>query len=167
MATSFANGPMHLRSERLPEDEDFLLCLFAEARAHIFRAMPLPPEQKRMLVGHQFRAQRLSYQNQYVDPPPAFRIIERDGVAIGRLYTHETAGDIRIVDIALMPEWRGQGLGTTLLQELIGRAHRAGKTVSLSVDAENPARSLYERLGFKCSAFNDPHWQMVCPPPHG
>lgn len=161
MSTKLATRPIRLRAEHLPADEAFLIRLFAEARAHIFGTMPLPPEQKRMLIENQFHTQRFSYQNQFTDPAPKFRIIELDGIAAGRFYTHETPADIRIIDIALMPEQRGRGVGETLLKKTISRAQKRGKTVSLSVEAQNPALRLYERLGFERTTFSDPYWQMV------
>ena len=52
------------------------------------------------------------------------------------------------MDIALMPEHRGGGLGTRLLRELFAEAEASGRKVSIHVEIFNPARRLYERLGF-------------------
>ena len=71
-----------------------------------------------------------------------------DGAPAGRLYVLRGDEDIRIVDIALLPAFRGAGLGTRLLRELFDEADRDGKTVSIHVEVYNPARRLYDRLGF-------------------
>jgi ribosomal protein S18 acetylase RimI-like enzyme len=57
--------------------------------------------------------------------------------------------EIRIVDIALLAPFRGQGLGSALLADLIAEADAAGKPLSIHVEMNNPARSWYEGLGFE------------------
>jgi ribosomal protein S18 acetylase RimI-like enzyme len=52
------------------------------------------------------------------------------------------------VSIGVTPEARGQGVGEKLMRALIGEAARRGLGLCLSVRSENPARRLYERLGF-------------------
>ena len=71
------------------------------------------------------------------------------GEPAGRLYVARWEDEIRIVDIALLPEYRGRGLGTTLLEGLIEEAEAAGKPLSIHVEMNNPARPLYDRLGFE------------------
>jgi GNAT superfamily N-acetyltransferase len=53
------------------------------------------------------------------------------------------------VSIGVKPTARGQGVGETLMRALIGEAARRGLGLNLSVRSENPARRLYERLGFR------------------
>jgi ribosomal protein S18 acetylase RimI-like enzyme len=74
---------------------------------------------------------------------------------VGRLLLHETASACRIVDIALLPEHRGQGLGSWAILWVIERADRAARTVRLQVEPDNRALRLYERLGFRPSARRD------------
>jgi ribosomal protein S18 acetylase RimI-like enzyme len=68
-----------------------------------------------------------------------------DGEPARRLYLHRGDTEIRIVDIALLPEHRGKGVGTTLLRDVIAE----GKRVTIHVERMNPALRLYERLGFE------------------
>lgn len=59
------------------------------------------------------------------------------------------AGDVPELAIAVLPEWRGRGIGTGLMEALIASAARQRlRALSLTVALENPARGLYERLGF-------------------
>jgi ribosomal protein S18 acetylase RimI-like enzyme len=53
-----------------------------------------------------------------------------------------------IVDVALLPAHRGRGIGTALLTPILDEAERTGRAVSIHVARENPARRLYDRLGF-------------------
>jgi len=103
-------------------------------------------EQKAMFVRHQFDAQSTHWRENYHDT--SFDVIERDGVPIGRLYVARWRDEIRVVDIALMPEHRGGGLGAALFHELFDEADRTGRPVTIHVEIFNPARRLYERLGF-------------------
>lgn len=65
-----------------------------------------------------------------------------------QLYIHRSSREHRIVDISLLPAYRGRGIGTRLLTSVIAEADSAGKPVSIHVEVFNPARRLYERLGF-------------------
>ena len=71
------------------------------------------------------------------------------GEPAGRLYVARWPEELRIVDIALLPRFRGRGVGTTLLRQLMDEADAAGKPISIHVEVNNPARSLYDRLGFE------------------
>ena len=73
----------------------------------------------------------------------------RDGRPLGRLVLDRRTDDIRVVDVALMPEEQGQGIGTAVLREVLAEADVAGVPVTLHVVATSPARRLYERLGFR------------------
>ena len=52
------------------------------------------------------------------------------------------------MDIALLPEHRGNGVGSSLLRDLLAEADADGKRVTIHVERLNPALRLYERLGF-------------------
>ena len=76
------------------------------------------------------------------------------GAAWLRLFAPESPGygfvaeGIPELSIALLPDCRGQGVGTALLEGLLAAARERYTVVSLSVSAENPAVKLYQRLGF-------------------
>jgi GNAT superfamily N-acetyltransferase len=129
-----------------PDDEPFLYRLYASTREAELRPVPWTSEQKAAFLRQQFQAQHAFYQEQYRDT--RFEVILRDGQPIGRLYVARWADEIRIVDIALLPEHRGGGIGTGILRDLLAEAAAAGKRVRIHVERLNPARRLYERLGF-------------------
>ena len=54
-----------------------------------------------------------------------------------------------MIDIALLPEHRGRGVGTQLVRALLAEANAGGRRVTLNVERSNRARGLYERLGFQ------------------
>ena len=95
----------------------------------------------------QFDFQRAHYRRHY--PDASFLIVVLDGRNIGRLYVHYARQDVRLMDIALVPEARGKGIGRRLLETVLEEASRLAAPVTLHVGVGNPARRLYERLGFR------------------
>ncbi|WP_175746943.1 GNAT family N-acetyltransferase [Burkholderia pyrrocinia] len=69
--------------------------------------------------------------------------------AIGLLKVTRAAGEWHVHQIQLLPARQGQGIGEAVLRELLADAARENVPVSLSVLHGNPARRLYERLGFR------------------
>jgi GNAT superfamily N-acetyltransferase len=137
---------IHLRPIT-PEDESFLAHLYASTRTAELARTNWSEEQKAMFCRMQFNAQTTDYQRNY--PDASLDVIERNGVAAGRLLVLRTDEKIHVIDIALLPEHRGAGIGTKFLKELQAEAKAAGKPLSIHVEQFNPARRLYERLGFK------------------
>jgi ribosomal protein S18 acetylase RimI-like enzyme len=82
-------------------------------------------------------------------------------VPAGRLYVHPRANEIRIMDIALLPEFRGQGIGTFLLKQILAEGKEQQKPVTIHVENFNPAMRLYERLGFKKKASASPVYELM------
>ena len=130
-----------------PEDESFLAGVYASTRAEELLVTNWSDQEKALFCRHQFDAQTAHYTANYSGV--SFEIIERGGVPVGRLYVARWEKEIRIVDITLLPEHRGAGIGTKLLKELQEEAKGAGKKLSIHVERLNPAMLLYQRLGFQ------------------
>ena len=127
-------------------DRDFLLQVYASTREEELRLVDWSADQKAAFVRMQFEAQDAYYREHY--HPATFDVVEVDGEAVGRLYVVRWEDEIRIIDIALLPEHRGRGVGTSVIQALLDEAAAFGKRLSIHVEKHNPARRLYERLGF-------------------
>lgn len=108
--------------------------------------VPWDDAQKDAFLRMQFDAQDAWWHENYGDA--SFDVILVEGEPAGRLYVHRGPSEIRIVDVALLPEHRGGGVGTRLLGDLLAEANEAGKSVTIHVERMNPALRLYERLGF-------------------
>jgi ribosomal protein S18 acetylase RimI-like enzyme len=108
--------------------------------------VPWDEAQKEAFLRTQFDAQTSWYREHYADA--SFDVVVVGGEPAGRFYVHRGESEIRIVDIALLREHRGNGIGTSLLRELLAEADAAGKSVTIHVERLNPALRLYERLGF-------------------
>jgi ribosomal protein S18 acetylase RimI-like enzyme len=128
------------------DDMDFLLRLYSTTREDELKQVPWTPEQKAAFVHQQFWAQHQHWQENYTDT--SWDLVLLRGSPIGRLYVARWADDLRIVDIALIPEHRGSGIGTRLIRSIFDEGDASGRRVSIHVEVFNPARRLYERLGF-------------------
>lgn len=125
---------------------DFLLALYASTREDELAQVPWTQEQKAAFVHQQFWAQHRHWHENYADT--SWDLIMVDGEPAGRFYVSRWRDDVRVVDISLMPGHRGTGIGTRLFRELFAEADASGRKVSIHVEVYNPARRLYERLGF-------------------
>lgn len=103
-------------------------------------------DQKKAFLRMQFNAQHQYYQDVYAGAN--FQIILLNGQPIGRLYLARWSHEIRIIDIALLSQFRNSGIGTALLKDLLAEAAQAGQAVTIHVEKFNQALRLYERLGF-------------------
>lgn len=134
-----------------PESEadiPFLAGLFASTRAEeMERIVEWTAEQKQAFLFDQFRLQRHHYYTHF--PNCEFLVLERNGMAGGRIYLDSTPNSLDLIDISLLPQWRGQGTGTTLLDAVIDAARAGGRRVTIFVEKFNPALNLYRRLGFR------------------
>jgi ribosomal protein S18 acetylase RimI-like enzyme len=151
------NSRVTLRAAR-PADEPFLREVYASTRAEELAVTDWSDEQKRAFCDHQFTAQDAHYRAHY--PTAEFSIIEADGAPAGRLYVDRWTREIRIMDIALVPEFRGRGIGTRLLGELQEEARGVEKSLTIHVEKFNPALRLYERLGFRAKEDKDVYLLM-------
>jgi ribosomal protein S18 acetylase RimI-like enzyme len=127
-------------------DREFLLSVYASTREEELAQVQWAEGAREAFLEHQFSAQDRHYRANY--PGATFDVIEVDGEPAGRLYVHRGPAEIRIMDIALAPAFRGRGIGTGLLRELMEEAAGSGRSLSIHVELNNPARRLYERLGF-------------------
>ena len=130
-----------------PADQEFLFCVYASTRQEELAITDWSGAQKEVILHQQFAAQHQYYQEYYTGS--TFDIIEVDGQPAGRLYLARWADEFRIIDIALLPEFRRRGLGQRLLQDILVKAGKAGLPVTIHVERNNPALSLYTDLGFE------------------
>jgi len=145
-------------------DEAFLANLYCDVHAAEFAPLQLPAAALAQLLQMQCRAQQMSYRAQF--PHAEDSILMLAETPIGRMLVAREAGSIRIVDIALLAAFRGQGFGGLCLSKICAEARAAGLSVDLSVRAGNPAANLYRRLGFVETGSNGIDIAMQLSVPH-
>lgn len=139
-------------------DLPFVAALYATTRAEEVAATGWPAELQAAFLNQQHLAQHNHYRGAW--PDAEWLIVEQAGRPVGRLYLAEEMGKRLLVDISLLPEARGAGLGTAILADLL-----AAETlpVELHVQRMNPARRLYERFGFELVEEQPVYLRMIRP----
>jgi GNAT superfamily N-acetyltransferase len=127
-------------------DLSFLATVYASTRLEEVASTGWPEEMQLQFLAHQADAQHRHYRRSY--PNAEWLVIERAGEPIGRLFIEEWSDQIRLIDISLMPQGRGGGVGGAILADLQEMAVAAGKALTIHVERNNPAMRLYLRLGF-------------------
>jgi GNAT superfamily N-acetyltransferase len=144
-------------------DRDFLFEAYAATRDAELAQVPWTEAQKRVFLWQQFEAQDHEYRRAY--PDGQFSVVELSGNRVGRLYLRHGTNDIRIIDLALLPEFRNWGIGSRLLGDLAHDADRSGRTLSIHVEVFNSgARRLYERFGFELTEDKGVYLLLTRPP---
>jgi ribosomal protein S18 acetylase RimI-like enzyme len=126
-------------------DLALIATIYATTREEELRQTPWNEAQKKAFTDWQSRMQEEHYALHY---PGAERLlVERDGVALGRIYV-DTRAEVRLMDVTLLPAHRNRGIGTHLMHALLAYADALGRRASLHVEPFNPAKRMYERFGF-------------------
>jgi RimJ/RimL family protein N-acetyltransferase len=137
--------PVRLRPVNA-DDEAFLFQVYAGARLDELALAAWDESQRDAFLKLQFAAQQQHYQSHF--PEADHQIILLGDRPIGRLYVARTADEVRILDIALLPEHRNAGVGSSIIKEILAEAAKAEKPVRIYVESFNRSLRLFERLGF-------------------
>jgi ribosomal protein S18 acetylase RimI-like enzyme len=145
VASTELEGKLSLRPER-PEDESFLFEVYAGTRQEELALTGWDAPTRTAFVQMQFKAMRQGYASQH--PRAQFCVILVSGNPVGRMVVDRSEENICLVDMALLVEHRGKGIGTILMRELLAEAARVAKPIRLHVFKQSRPIRWYERLGF-------------------
>jgi ribosomal protein S18 acetylase RimI-like enzyme len=137
-------------------DEPFLAAVYASTRADELAPLPWSDDQRRAFLAMQHRAQHTDYHGRY--PHASFDVVLLGPDAIGRLYIDRGVAEHRVIDIALLPDFRGRGIGGRLLDTVLAGAGAALVPVRLHVEGGNRAITLYRRMGFVAVPTTEEGW---------
>jgi ribosomal protein S18 acetylase RimI-like enzyme len=130
-----------------PGDAELLYRIYASTREDELAVVPWDPAQKEAFLRMQFDAQDRYYHATF--PNASYDLIVSGEEVLGRLYVDRSETAWNVIDLALLPQHRGKGIGTQLLTEVQAEAGAAAKPVQMHVERFNPAQRLYDRLGFR------------------
>ena len=142
------------------KDQLFIEKVYRSTREKELSLTNWPEDQKQRFVIMQFMAQLTDYKINFKDA--THQVILYQKKPAGRLYLWESDQEIRVIDITLLPEFQNKGIGRKILTDIIETAKQKNKKVTLHVVHGNPAKKLYERLGFKKVNNNNTHDYMEC-----
>jgi GNAT superfamily N-acetyltransferase len=152
-------GEVALRPET-EWDGDFLYALFRSHTLPGFAGLPVSDAMKESLIRMQFDSRRATYRSQY--PDALFAVLERDAVPFGSVIVDEAGNDAGrvawIVDLELMPDSRGGGIGSALMTSLVGWLGERCAVIRCTVLSGNEASlRMCRRAGFVAVAGDPPH----------
>lgn len=143
----YRDGSMNIQFRPIcREDTAFLFDVYASTRRDELAVTGWTDFQITSFLQMQFNAQHLHYQQHY--PDADFLIVSVGSLAIGRLYLGRWPEELRIIDIALLPSHRNQGIGSRIMSKILAEAEQCEKPVRLNVERFNPAMKWYGRMGF-------------------
>ena len=141
-----------------PEDTQFLALLYGDTRCREVNEWGWPPEQQELFLRMQFDAQCRSYRAAF--PKATDSIVCLEGHAIGRILVDQDSSGKRLIDIALLGEYRNRGIGSNLLRQMLQECKMQGRALRLQALQGNPAIRLYQRLGFQQSSADPMYAQL-------
>ena len=141
-----------------PADAPFLLSVYASIRLEELARVDWSAEQRQAFLQHQFMAQQRHYQQYF--PDARYEVILREGRPVGRLWVDRTETEIHILDLTLLPEHRGAGIGSEVLRALQAEGERERKSAWIYVENFSPSLALLRRLGFTAAAEQGVHFRM-------
>lgn len=127
-------------------DQQFIEKVYRSTRENELSLTNWSEEQKYHFILIQLMAQLSHYKNSFKDA--TYQIILYKNQPAGRLYLWESETEIRVIDISLLPRFQGKGIGTKILKDIIKSSEAKNKMVTLHIIPGNPARKLYDKLGF-------------------
>lgn len=142
----------------LEKDDLFIETVYRSTREQELKLTNWPEQQKKAFIVMQSMAQLADYKSKH--PSALFQVIVYKKKDAGRIYTVEDGSGIHLLDITLLPEFRGKGIGTFLLKSLIKKSIIVQKKITLQVDPANPALYLYLKLGFTRTSIAERRYVM-------
>lgn len=141
-----------------PHHEAFLYELYVSTRVDEVTAWGWDESTRENFLQMQWNAQSRHFASEY--PNVEHYVIRHNGQLVGRQMTSSTDEEILLIDIAILPQYRNQGIGTALIVELQELAKQTRKRLHLSVLTTSAAVSLYQRLGFVTDKENELYYFM-------
>jgi N-acetylglutamate synthase-like GNAT family acetyltransferase len=143
-------------------DDEFAYRVYASTRSDEMALVDWTDEQKEVFLRMQVDAQKAHYKIHYLNAE--YYIIQRKDISIGRLMIEPSKDFILLMDVALLPEYRNAGIGTTIMTNLMNKAAQVNLPLVLRVEFFNPAIRLYTRLGFVKTREMNVYHEMVWTP---
>ncbi|MDB6079401.1 MAG: N-acetyltransferase [Akkermansiaceae bacterium] len=141
------------------DDLEFQSRVYASTRQEELAAAGFPEAMKESFLAMQFEAQTSHYSRCY--PSAEWSIIECEGEGVGRLILDRALDHLHIMDITLLPGFRGRGIGTALLLQVLAEATAKQLPVRLFAFTGERAMGLYRRLGFEIIKADGVHTELV------
>jgi GNAT superfamily N-acetyltransferase len=139
-------------------DRPFLFRVYASTRREELRPLGWDEEATQAFLRTQFEHEDRDWNLH--KPGAQCMVVLRSGRPVGRLYVARTPQEIRVMDLTLLPQHRGQRIGTSLVGSLLDEARLTRRTVRMNVGRSSPMGELCRKLGFLPAATRGGTWLM-------
>jgi ribosomal protein S18 acetylase RimI-like enzyme len=145
------------------EDDEFLRRLITQTIAGELGADQWPEPMRSQLLGLQYLNRRMGPRSAF--PQGESFVMVADAHPAGWLFLADLDHEIHLVEIMVLPELRGKGVGSVAMRQVLARAATTGKPVGLTVNVLNAgAIRLYESLGFERTGGDEIQHRMEARP---
>lgn len=141
-------------------DREFLLRVYESSREIELAMVPWDAKMKRAFVEHQFDSQTSYYSDEYPNARHDI-ILSETNEPIGRLYINRTDHRIAILDVIILPEYRRNGFGSSVISTLLDEARVSGKAVQVYVENFNPSQQFFITRGFAVEDVGEINLRLV------
>lgn len=141
-----------------PGDEEILLEIYKRSRGDDLRGLGWTEDRINEFLGMQYDAHKHFLESEYQRATD--EVILCEGEPAGRLFVERREHEIRVIDLALLPEHRNNGIGEFLIRRLQNEARLEVKPLRLQVIRFNRAVNFFERSGFVRTSETGTHFQM-------
>jgi ribosomal protein S18 acetylase RimI-like enzyme len=128
------------------DDHEFLSRLFYSVHSEKLNPTHLNAEEKHRLIGLMYQGFARHYSA--IEPCADDRIVLVNNECIGRMILLQTREEIRLADLAILPQYRQRGIGSALIGQLQTESLISNRPLRLHVARFDRALRLYQRLGF-------------------
>src|SRR5580693_5097548 len=128
------------------DDQEFLHRLFCSVHSEKLNLALLSVEERNRLIGLMYQGFAGHYST--IGPAADDRIVLLNNESIGRMILLQTREEIRLADLAILPQYRRRGIGSALIGQLQTESTMSKRPVRLQVAQFDHALRLYQRLGF-------------------
>lgn len=123
-----------------------------------FASLAASEAQRLQLLEQQFGLQDTHYRNFF--PETDRRIVTVDGLPVGRFYLLRGDPMWTLIDLTILPEMSGQGIGSRVIDRMTAEADAARKPITLHCSLTNPAFEIYKAKGFLEVRVDGADWVM-------
>lgn len=156
--SKYTDGKIEIVSVTV-KDENFLAEVYLSVKKEEFSALGWNAEQLEQFLAMQYKIQKQAYQMQFPGAENLIIFFEKEKV--GRLIVNRSTTDLRLIDISLLPNYRGSGIGTQIITDLQSEAGEQNLPLTLTVARSNPsAFRLYQNLGFQVTGADEMYFSM-------
>ena len=145
------------------DDREFLLGVYRSTREMELALVPWDDAMKRSFVEQQFGAQTSYYLSEH--PNARHDVVElATGEPVGRIYVDRSEEMISILDLTVLPEHQGRGIGSAIISWMIDEVQPSGRSIAIYIETYNHSQKFFTSRGFSVTEMVGVYNKLVWSP---